>query len=361
MSSVTLAGVTGRYGDFTALERLDLAIDEGEFLTLLGPSGCGKTTTLRLVAGFLRPTTGCVLFDDEDVTDRPPNRRQIGMVFQDYALFPHMTIADNVGFGLVERGVPKAAIRRRVDELLELVQLPDVQRRYPAQLSGGQRQRVALARAVAHPPRVLLMDEPLGALDLKLREAMQTEIRRIQRTLGITTVYVTHDQGEAMNLSDRIAVMNRGRIEQLAAPREVYLRPTSRFVADFVGRTSFIPVTVEGHAGDITLAGGAGGLFRVADGSHRALGPALLAIRPEHLALRAAGVPADGRNALDATIVEARFSGSTVRCEAAAGGDVVLTVDTTPDDPLAAAGTPVRVTWAPDRCTLLDPDRGISP
>ena len=173
MSRVRLDGITGRYGDHVALERLDLTVEEGEFLTLLGPSGCGKTTTLRLIAGFLAPASGRIYFDDEDVSNREPSKRLIGMVFQDYALFPHMTIADNIGFGLRERSVPRAEIRRRVGELLDLVQLPGLEARYPAQLSGGQRQRVALARAVAFPPRVLLMDEPLGALDLKLREAMQ--------------------------------------------------------------------------------------------------------------------------------------------------------------------------------------------
>ncbi|MCC7273750.1 MAG: ABC transporter ATP-binding protein [Alphaproteobacteria bacterium] len=356
MSSVTLAGVTGRYGDFTALDAIDLEIAEGEFLTLLGPSGCGKTTTLRLVAGFLEPSRGRVLFDDEDVTHRPPNRRQIGMVFQDYALFPHMTIADNVGFGLRERGVGKAAIRRRVDELLDLVRLPGVQQRYPAQLSGGQRQRVALARAVAHPPRVLLMDEPLGALDLKLREAMQTEIQRIQRTLAITTVYVTHDQTEAMNLSDRIAVMNQGRIEQLATARELYLKPRTRFVADFVGKINFLPVTVDGYAGPDAHAVGLGTAFRVADGAGRPRGPCLLAVRPEQLRLSPAGTPADGCNALDGRIVDVRYSGNLVRCEVEVAGGTPVIVETGPDDPLATAGTAIRLAWAYDRCTLLDDD-----
>ena len=210
MSRVSLRGVTARYGGVTVLHPLDLDIPEGQFVTLLGPSGCGKTTTLRLIAGFLTPHAGHILFDDEDVSRVPPNRRQIGMVFQDYALFPHMTVTENIGFGLRERGVGSAAIQRRVTELLELIHLQDYGRRYPAALSGGQCQRVALARAVAHPPRVLLMDEPLSALDVKLRETMQIEIQRIQRELGITTVFVTHDQAEAMSMSDWIVVMNGG-------------------------------------------------------------------------------------------------------------------------------------------------------
>ena len=225
MSNVSLRGVTVRYSQVTALYPLDLDIAQGEFLTLLGPSGCGKTTTLRLIAGFIAPNAGKILFDGEDVSRVPPNRRQIGMVFQDYALFPHMTIAENIGFGLRERGASRGAIARRVRELLALIHLPDVADRHPSQLSGGQRQRVALARAVAHPPRVLLMDEPLGALDVKLREAMQVEIRTIQRALGITTIFVTHDQAEAMSLSDRIVVMNHGRVVQMGTARDLYERP----------------------------------------------------------------------------------------------------------------------------------------
>ncbi|MGE0724038.1 MAG: ABC transporter ATP-binding protein [Alphaproteobacteria bacterium] len=356
MARVTLAGVSGRYGDVTALERLDLTVAEGEFLTLLGPSGCGKTTTLRIVAGFLPPSTGRVMFDDEDVTQRPPNRRRIGMVFQDYALFPHLTVADNVGFGLRERGVARPAARARVAEMLDLVRLPEMAGRYPAQLSGGQRQRVALARALAHPPQVLLMDEPLGALDLKLREAMQTEIQRIQRRTGITTIYVTHDQGEAMSLSDRIAVMRAGRIEQLGDARALYLRPRTRFVADFIGKINFLPVQVEGRDGDVTRVRGGAGRFLVAEETSRAAGPATLAIRPEHLRIAAAGAPAGTGNALDGRIAEAHFSGNVLRCSVETADGSALIVETSPDDPLAVAGAPVRLLWARERCTLLDPE-----
>ena len=236
MSRVILKGVKKSFGDFVALHELDLEIQEGEFLTLLGPSGCGKTTTLRLIAGFIEPTQGTILLEDEDVTKVAPQHREIGMVFQDYALFPHMTIADNIAFGLKERRYPQKDIDDRVRGLLDLIRLPEVHDRYPAEVSGGQQQRIAVARAVAYPPKVLLMDEPLGALDLKLRETMQLELRRIQQELGITTVYVTHDQTEAMNMSDRIVVMNAGRIEQMGGAEEIYNEPTTRFVADFVGQ-----------------------------------------------------------------------------------------------------------------------------
>ena len=236
MSRVILKGVKKSFGDFVALHELDLEIQEGEFLTLLGPSGCGKTTTLRLIAGFIEPTQGTILLEDEDVTKVAPQHREIGMVFQDYALFPHMTIAHNIAFGLKERRYPQKDIDDRVRGLLDLIRLPEVHERSPAEVSGGQQQRIAVARAVAYPPKVLLMDEPLGALDLKLRETMQLELRRIQQELGITTVYVTHDQTEAMNMSDRIVVMNAGRIEQMGGAEEIYNEPTTRFVADFVGQ-----------------------------------------------------------------------------------------------------------------------------
>ena len=253
MSRVALKQVTKRYGDAVAVRGIDLDIREGEFLTLLGPSGCGKTTTLRMIAGFVLPTSGTVYLGDEDVTRLPPNKRGIGMVFQDYALFPHMTIGENIAFGLTERRVDKVAIGKRVKELLELVQLSSVEHRYPPELSGGQQQRIAVARAVAYSPRVLLMDEPLGALDLKLREAMQTEIRQIQQRLGTTTVYVTHDQTEAMHMSDRIVVMNDGRIEQMGSAEEIYDRPVTRFVADFIGQINLLDGTAAGRDGAHTV------------------------------------------------------------------------------------------------------------
>ena len=242
LPKVVLEGVERRYGDVLALAALDLAVHEGEFLTLLGPSGCGKTTTLRIIAGFVDPTAGHVLINGRDVVRLPPNKREVGMVFQNYALLPHLTVADNIAFGMKQRGASKAARAARVAELLDLIQLAGHEQRYPAELSGGQRQRVAIARAVAHPPAILLMDEPLGALDLKLREAMQQELRAIQKRLRITTLYVTHDQTEAMVMSDRIVVMRNGRVEQIGSPSEIYRRPASRFVASFVGGINFLAV-----------------------------------------------------------------------------------------------------------------------
>jgi spermidine/putrescine transport system ATP-binding protein len=237
---VQLRGVTKRFDDVVAVDGLDLDIRHGEFLSLLGPSGCGKTTTLRLIAGFERPDEGGVLIGGEDVAHLPPYKRDVNTVFQSYALFPHLSVLDNVGYGLKQAGVARGARQARARELLELVHLGQVESRKPRQLSGGQQQRVALARALAKGPRVLLLDEPLGALDLKLRKQMQVFLKRLHGDVGLTFVYVTHDQEEALAMSDRVAVMNQGRIEQLAAPREIYDSPATRFVADFIGETNFI-------------------------------------------------------------------------------------------------------------------------
>jgi putative spermidine/putrescine transport system ATP-binding protein len=232
---IRLSSLVKRYGDVAAVDGIDLDVRRGEFFTLLGPSGSGKTTTLRLIAGFERPDAGTVELAGTDVSDRPPFARDVNTVFQDYALFPHMSVADNVAYGLRIRKVPKSERTRRVAEALEMVRLPDLGGRRPAQLSGGQRQRVALARAIVNRPQVLLLDEPLGALDLKLRQQMQVELKSIQQDVGITFVYVTHDQEEALTMSDRLAVFNDGRIEQIGAPAEVYEHPGSEFIAGFVG------------------------------------------------------------------------------------------------------------------------------
>ena len=237
--ALRLAGITKRYGAVSAVDRVDLEVREGEFLTLLGPSGCGKTTTLGLIAGFFPPSAGEIYLKGRAVAGLPPFKRDIGVVFQDYALFPHMTAGENVAFGLRMRGIEKSRIQKQVDEALDLVQLRGLAERRPLELSGGQRQRVALARALVIRPTVLLLDEPLSNLDLKLREEMRVEIAGLQRRLGITTFFVTHDQGEALVMSDRIAVMNAGRIEQLGRPAEIYERPASRFVAEFIGRMNF--------------------------------------------------------------------------------------------------------------------------
>jgi ABC-type Fe3+/spermidine/putrescine transport system ATPase subunit len=241
-AALRLAGISKRYGAVTAVDAVDLEVREGEFLTLLGPSGCGKTTTLGLIAGFFPPSAGEIYLKGKPVAGLPPFRRDIGVVFQDYALFPHMTAGDNVAFGLKMRNLDRGEIDRRVKEALDLVQLRGLGDRRPLELSGGQRQRVALARALVIRPAVLLLDEPLSNLDLKLREEMRVEIAGLQRRLGITTVFVTHDQGEALVMSDRIAVMNAGRIEQLGRPAEIYERPATRFVAEFIGRMNFFRV-----------------------------------------------------------------------------------------------------------------------
>ena len=238
--AVSLQGVRKVYGDVTAVDGIDLAVRHGEFFSMLGPSGSGKTTTLRMIAGFDLPSEGRVLLDGRDVSKLPPYQRDVNTVFQDYALFPHMSVADNVAYGLMVRRVPRDERRRRVAEALEMVRLPDLGKRKPSQLSGGQRQRIALARALVNRPRVLLLDEPLGALDLKLREEMQIELKAIQKDVGITFIFVTHDQDEALTMSDRIAVFNDGRIEQVGSPAEVYESPETAFVAGFVGTSNLL-------------------------------------------------------------------------------------------------------------------------
>ena len=352
MSRVVLKQVTKRYGDTFAVRGLDLDIREGEFLTLLGPSGCGKTTTLRMIAGFVLPSSGTVYLGDEDVTLLPPNKRDIGMVFQDYALFPHMTIGENIAFGLTERHIDKAAISRRVKELLNLVQLADVESRYPPELSGGQQQRIAVARAVAYSPRVLLMDEPLGALDLKLREAMQTEIRQIQQRLGTTTVYVTHDQTEAMHMSDRIVVMKDGMIEQTGSAEEIYNRPRTRFVADFIGQINLLDGVVVGRDGGFAVV--EVNRLRVRIGAApETSGKVTVGIRPQHLALAVNGMAGAGCNVLPGCIKGRTFSGNLVHVEVALDGGQSVTIETRPEDVIGDAGTRVTVQWRPERGTVL--------
>jgi putative spermidine/putrescine transport system ATP-binding protein len=280
---VELRACTRDFGGVRAVDAMDLAILEGEFLSLLGPSGCGKTTTLNLIAGFVEPTAGRILIDGEDVTGLPAHRRGLGVVFQSYALFPHLSVFENVAFGLRERRVPAAEIERRVAEALALVRLDRLGRQKPAELSGGMQQRVALARALVYRPRVLLLDEPLAALDKKLREEMRDELRAIQRSVGITTVFVTHDQAEALGLSDRIAVMSRGRIEQLGTPRDVYERPATRFVTDFIGASTIL----RGRAVGADLVALSPGLtIKVSTVGALAMGRDVeLAIRPERVHL----------------------------------------------------------------------------
>jgi putative spermidine/putrescine transport system ATP-binding protein len=318
MSFLVLTDVQKRFGTTVAVENFNLAAEQGEFVSFLGPSGCGKTTTLRMIAGFEQPTAGMITIDGRDITFVPPNKRNVGMVFQSYALFPNMTVADNIAFGLKIRKHSKDEIRRRVAELLETVNLPDKGGRYPYQLSGGQQQRVALARALAFEPQVLLLDEPLSALDAKIRVALRGEIRQIQRRLGITTVYVTHDQEEALSLSDRVVVMSEGRMEQVGTPFEIYNFPATAFVASFVGTLNVLPgVVVNAGAGELTLAGQPARLTSKFEGTGGR--EVKVALRPEMVSLGAI----DGQNQLTGKVTDVSFLGSIVRIRVGlpSGGD----------------------------------------
>src|SRR5690242_19570425 len=287
---IALEGIVKRYGDVRAVDGVDQLIPGGEFFTMLGPSGCGKTTTLRLIAGFERLDEGVIRLDGDDVSRRPPHKRRVNTVFQSYALFPHLTVADNVAFGLRYQRCTKAERAKRVGEAMELVQLTGMGERRPAQLSGGQQQRVALARAIVLAPPVLLLDEPLGALDARLRVDLQAELKRIQQTLGITFIYVTHDQDEALTMSDRVAVMRGGKIQQCGEPRELYEQPATAFVANFLGASNLIPVRVAG-AGRLTLGDFALSAPAV-DGAGR---DALAMIRPERVRLEPHGTAGENR------------------------------------------------------------------
>ncbi|MFA1684612.1 ABC transporter ATP-binding protein [Achromobacter dolens] len=305
---IVVEGLCKTYGAQTVLEQVNLEVRSGEFLTLLGPSGSGKTTLLMALAGFVQPDAGDLRFGERSVVLEPAHRRDIGMVFQSYALFPHMTVGENIGYPLRLRKLAKAEIRDRVASALELVRLPGVADRRVSQLSGGQRQRVALARAIVFEPAILLMDEPLSALDKQLREQMQREIRQLHDRLGVTTVYVTHDQREALTMSDRVAVMNRGRIEQIAAARSIYQRPATRFVADFIGESHFLPVKREN--GHLSMAGRPLAVPQgqeVPDGDE-----AWLMLRPENLML-AGGAPDPACNLLTGVVADTVFQGESSR------------------------------------------------
>jgi putative spermidine/putrescine transport system ATP-binding protein len=310
MAFLEIEGVRKSFGQHNVVQNVDLAIQRGEFVSFLGPSGCGKTTTLRMVAGFEQPTVGTIRIAEKDVTQLRPNQRNVGMVFQSYALFPNMTVAENVGFGLKVANRPSAEITGRVEEMLKLIKLPQLAGRYPYQLSGGQQQRVALARALAIKPQVLLLDEPLSALDAKIRVSLREEIKAVQRNLGITTVYVTHDQEEALSMSDRIVVMNEGRIEQIGTPFEIYNYPRTRFVASFVGTLNILRGQVADPAsGRITVDDqdivAARGIVDARAGEVRSV-----ALRPEAVSLNGTG---GERNRLNGTIEEVSFLGSVVR------------------------------------------------
>jgi spermidine/putrescine transport system ATP-binding protein len=332
-TTVRLRGVEKRFGELVAVRSLDLDVAAGEFFSIIGPSGCGKTTTLRLIAGFERPTAGVIEISGRDVTALPPYRRPVNTVFQSYALFPHLDVVENVAFGLREARIPRAELRRRVTEAISLVQLDGRERAKPKQLSGGQQQRVALARALVNRPEVLLLDEPLGALDLKLRKEMQAQLKDLQREVGITFVYVTHDQEEAFSMSDRVAVMDRGLLEQIGQPEEVYRRPATPFVADFVGLANRLPGRLRGSAADRYEVEIDGVGRRLASGPPGLAGgeQVTVVIRPEDLHLEpAAATPgsataAAAGGAVLAAVVDVAFLGAhrTVRLSAGSLGHLV--------------------------------------
>jgi len=333
VAAIELVGVekefTGGGHDVKAVERVDLRIAEGEFFSMLGPSGCGKTTTLRMIAGFEEPTSGQILLQGRDMVGVPPFKRDVNMVFQQYALFPHMDVFENVAFGLRRKKVDKGEIKRRVAETLALVELEGREKRKPRQLSGGQQQRVALARALVNRPRALLLDEPLGALDLKLRQAMQLELKRIQREVGITFVYVTHDQEEALTMSDRLVVMDAGRIEQLGSPRELYEHPATRFVANFIGTSNILTGRLE-RRGDIWALAGLGPDERVLVANPGQVQPGEdveLAVRPEKVVLRTEqDPPPPDRSALRAKVDEVVYRGTSTQYRTVTDGGETIAV-----------------------------------
>jgi putative spermidine/putrescine transport system ATP-binding protein len=346
MSFLTLTGIQKAYGPNKVVKDFDLSVERGEFVTFLGPSGCGKTTTLRMVAGFEAPTAGEIRINGQDVTRLRPNKRAIGMVFQAYALFPNMTVAQNIGFGLKVGGKPTVEIKARVDEMLAMIKLPQLADRYPYQLSGGQQQRVSLARALAPSPQILLLDEPLSALDARIRVALREEIRALQRKLGITTIFVTHDQEEALSMSDRIVVMNEGGIEQVGTPSEIYNAPRTRFVASFVGTLNLIDgKIVDASVGAIDIDGQRATTRRKLNGAKP--GDILaMALRPEALRL---GAGDDGRNTLAGVIEDVSFLGAVVRVRVRLERAAII-VDTFNSGAadLPARGEPIAVNFGRD-------------
>jgi spermidine/putrescine transport system ATP-binding protein len=357
---IQLERVTKRFGETTAVDDLTLSIQRGAFYALLGPSGCGKTTTLRMVGGFEDPTAGRVFLGGDDVTQLPPYRRDVNTVFQSYALFPHLSVERNVGFGLERRKVPKEEARRRVGEALEMVQLAGYGKRKPAQLSGGQQQRVALARALVNRPAVLLLDEPLGALDLKLRKQLQVELKRIQKEVGITFVYVTHDQEEALTMSDRIAVMNHGVIEQMGEPEEIYERPGTTFVAGFIGVSNLMPgEVVSTGTGTAELRLDAGVTVRAGAAGVTTGERAYAVVRPEKLELRRidGGAP-DGRASVDGQVESSLYLGTATQVIVRLPDDTRMTVLVPNTDEearrrLPATGDPARLSWSSDNIHMV--------
>jgi spermidine/putrescine transport system ATP-binding protein len=362
--AVRLVDVVKKFGETAAVDHIDLEVQDGEFFSLLGPSGCGKTTTLRMIGGFEQPTSGLIELQGQDVTWLPPYRRNVNTVFQNYALFPHLTIFENVAFGLRRKGIKTSELKGRVADMLRLVELPGFEARRPTQISGGQAQRVALARALINRPAVLLLDEPLGALDLKLRKQMQVELKRIQQEVGITFIYVTHDQEEAMTMSDRIAVMNNGRYEQLGDPESLYERPTTRFVAGFLGISNLIPATVEGSDGAYASA-------RLVDDARIKVPRAMLngetnvsiGVRPEKIRLSERSQdPPSGHNRLVGVVRDASYIGvSTQYLVESSGGNLTVyeqNVERATRAELWARGDEVQLTWSPDHSFVVPADGG---
>jgi putative spermidine/putrescine transport system ATP-binding protein len=347
---ITFDSVSKRYGDVTVINGLDLEIERGEFVSLLGPSGSGKTTMLMMLAGFEAPNGGRILVDGKRVDHLPAHARNMGVVFQNYALFPHMSVADNIAFPLKMRGLPRSEVKARVARALEMVKLSAASARKPAQLSGGQQQRIALARALVFEPEVVLMDEPLGALDKQLREHMQLELRALHKDLGLTVVFVTHDQNEAITMSDRIAVFNAGKIEQIDAPERIYSRPTTRFVAQFIGETNLMQGTVtesDDSYTTITLEDGTP-VRGTADRSFRNGADIVLSVRPEAIVLG----NGQGGNALDATVEDIVFQGDHTRVHLRRG-ESRLAARVTNDAAALQVGQVTRISFAPHACALV--------
>ena len=354
VDGVALSDVTKRFGSFEAISHVSLQVEQGEFFSLLGPSGCGKTTMLRMLAGFISPTAGVISIGGQNVSGLPPEKRNIGIVFQNYAIFPHMNVFDNIGFGLRMRKLPGPEIDRRVRQALEQVGLSGFERRYQRELSGGEQQRVALARVLVTQPRVLLLDEPLSALDKKLREEMKYWIRDLHAQLRITTIYVTHDQGEALTMSDRIAVMSRGMVEQIGTPREVYEQPRTHFVTDFIGESNIVPVRVidvDQQYARLMLAG-----FSIAAPKREQVSPGQhvsLVIRPEHILM---GADAERRelNQLKGRVTKQLYHGSLIRYELQIGEhSLVAESQNTLEQQVFPPGGEVSVAWHPSSCSML--------
>ncbi len=348
--------VTKRFGDYVAVNDADFTIREGEFFSMLGPSGCGKTTTLRMIAGFEQPTSGAIRLEGVDVSKVPPYRRNVNTVFQQYALFPHMTVRDNVAFGPRSKKIDKVETARRVDELLEIVRLAEFANRKPAQLSGGQQQRVALARALVNYPSALLLDEPLGALDLKLRQVMQFELKRIQREVGITFIYVTHDQEEALTMSDRIAVMSNGNVEHIGTPTEIYDHPESVFVAGFIGQANLWPASVNRIANGAAHVSCLGAeVVATPHRNSKAGQEGTVMVRPERITI-SIDEPAVAESKVEALVSDLTFQGPMVRLSLTApGGTIVAHIGADTDLPLLRPGDRVWAAWSPGAALLLPP------